>query len=88
MINWTKIKKEDMQIALQIAKRANRLYPRRTIMDFDMDIEACHLSNPLRLKELLEADEFNFAHDIYGIMNNLNRETGKLQNCFLPRFSK
>ena len=53
-----------------------------------MDIEAVHCNgNPLRLDALLSADEFNFSHDIVGIRNNLNRETGKLENCFVPRYS-
>lgn len=57
--------------------------------DFSMDITACHCNgNPLRLADLLAADDFNFAHDINGIRRNLNRDTGKLMNCFSPRFSR
>ena len=34
------------------------------------------------------ADTFNFAHDILGVQNNMDRSgNGKLINCFLPRFS-
>jgi len=32
-------------------------------------------------------NEADFAHDVFGIMNNLDRDTGKLQNCCLPRYS-
>jgi hypothetical protein len=54
----------------------------------EMDITACHASgNPLRLDDLLAADDFNFAHDVFGIARHLNRETGELQNFFSPRFS-
>ena len=42
---------------------------------------------PLRLKELLAADDFNFIHDVWGIQRHLNRETGKLENHFWPRFA-
>lgn len=53
-----------------------------------MDITATHANgNPLRLDELLGADNFNFAHDMSGICNCLNRETGKLTRGFRPRFS-
>lgn len=53
-----------------------------------MDITATHLNGqPLRLADLLDSDDFNFAHDIAGIRKHLNRETGKLDGCFLPRFS-
>lgn len=43
--------------------------------------------NPaLRLDKLLhEFDDSNFIHDVAGIYRNLNRSSGKLENCFLPR---
>lgn len=54
-----------------------------------MDVSACHANgNPLRLKELLEADAFNFTHDICGIYNFINRDTGKLEHGFRPRYSE
>ncbi|MCF7634874.1 MAG: hypothetical protein LLF82_000340 [Dehalococcoides mccartyi] len=54
-----------------------------------MDLSACHANgNPLRLKELLEADDYNFAHDIFGIYNCINRYTGKLERGFRPRYSE
>lgn len=61
----------------------------QSTMDWDMDITARHANgNPLRLQELLAADDFNFCHDVCGIYRQMNRENGQLQNCFLPRFSK
>lgn len=36
---------------------------------------------------LNDADDFNFAHDIYGIQNNLNRKTKQFSNFFVPRFA-
>jgi hypothetical protein len=54
----------------------------------DMDLTACHNNgNPLKLENLLNADDGNFAHDVVGINHNLNRKTGKLENCFSPRYS-
>lgn len=70
--------------AVNMAISAGFDYP---MMDADMDITACHVNGcPLKLEELLRADEFNFAHDVFGIRRHLNRETGKLENCFVPRF--
>jgi len=60
----------------------------RDAIDIDMDLVATHCNgNPLRLADLRAADDFNLMHDISGIARHLNRETGKLENCFLPRFS-
>jgi hypothetical protein len=54
-----------------------------------MDLTACHCNgNPLRLLDLLNADDFNFSHDVFGIQRNLDRKTGKLLNHFSPRYSK
>lgn len=53
-----------------------------------MDIEYAHKDCPLKLQELFDADDMNFYHDIIGIGNNIDRATGKLKNCFVPRFAK
>jgi len=92
VITWTK-DKEVMKVEAAIAKRASSMatqagftYP---ILDATMDIDACHNNDcQLKLYELLEADDFNFAYDVFGIRANIDRTTGKLQNCFLPRYSQ
>lgn len=57
-------------------------------LDMHMDVSAVHANgNPLRLEALLDADDFNFAHDMSGICNCLDRDTGKLTRHFRPRFS-
>lgn len=62
---------------------------RRGRQDIVMDITAVHANgNRLRLADLLAADDFNFAHDVCGIENCLNRETLELENCFSPRFTQ
>ena len=54
-----------------------------------MNITACHANgNPLRLEDLEAADDFDFAHDMFGIDRHICRETGKLLNHFRPRFSQ
>lgn len=69
-----------------VAMYAAAGYPRKSI-DIRMDIEATHARLPLRLEELVEADDFNFAHDIGGIARHLDRKTGLLTGHFLPRFA-
>ena len=54
-----------------------------------MDLMVTHANgNPMRFKDLLAADDFNLSHDVSGIASHINRRTGKLERCFLPRFSK
>lgn len=54
-----------------------------------MDITACHLNGTaLRLSELLDADDANFGHDVWGIRRFIDRETGKLTDHFLPQFAQ
>lgn len=73
-----------------IARRAMKISrPGITEQGWRMDITATHANgNPLRLADLLNADDFNFAHDVYGIEATLDRTTGKLGNGFSPRYSR
>jgi len=58
-------------------------------LSMQMDVTAVHANgNPLRLDDLLAADDFNFAHDMSGICNCLDRSTGTLTRNFRPRFSR
>lgn len=60
----------------------------RTKQHHRMNITACVANgNPLRLEDLLAADDFNFAHDVFGIDRHINRDNGKMMNFFRPRFS-
>lgn len=59
------------------------------LMDVEMDVNATHTNGcPLRLADLLKADDFNFLHDVFGIRRHLDRDTGELRNCFLPRCAR
>ena len=86
-----KVRRDEMEVIDQIANRALNiaigLRVNHKKQDFAMDITAVHANGyPLRLNDLLKADEFNFIHDVFGIRNHLNRETGELENHFRPRF--
>lgn len=51
-----------------------------------VDLTACH-ANGCRLDfaKLAEGDDFGLFHDVYGIVNHLDRATGKLGGEFQPR---
>lgn len=88
-INFKTTKEEDI-LCLSIIRRAKKLNLEDSeIQDLFMDLSATHCNGtPLDFEKLLNFDDFNFAHDIYGIVANINRSTGQLDNCFLPRCSK
>jgi hypothetical protein len=50
-----------------------------------MDLAA--LTVPMDWDALLAASDFDFLHDISGIHACIDRTTGELTNCFLPRFA-
>lgn len=78
------------KVLFQIAERAvSLLEAYDDSVSANMDVTACHCNGcPLKLEELLHADDENFAHDLLGIRRHLNRDTGELMNCFLPRYSR
>jgi len=82
---------EDTKLIVNIAKKAvklaNEFETKINYQTLVMDLEVVHNNIPLNLNNLLIADSENFLHDIYGIMGNIDRETGELKNGFAPRFS-
>lgn len=89
MIKFTATKKESA-IIRGMAMRAAKLLNYKDnsgVLDLIMDIEATHCNGSrLKLTELSIAKDFDFLHDITGISRHLNRTTGKLKNCFVPRY--
>ena len=80
-------KSEALELITKIAKRAENMgLLMSNKMSLIMDLEYAEEFD-LRLEDLLNADNYNFAHDICGIQNNLNRQTKKMDNYFVPRFS-
>ena len=83
----------DIETIKKIVRRAAVMYRSSSGKKLDkvslqMDITACHANGcPLDLQRLLGADDFNFAHDAFGISRHIDRQTGRMLNCFLPRFS-
>lgn len=88
-INWNTSKTETRLIAaaanraVEIAKKYGVPYDKCTAM---MDLTACHANGcPLKLEQMTTMPEPDFAHDVFGIRRHLDRRSGKLKDCFLPR---
>lgn len=85
-INWSTTR-EAYRLIAEITDRAVEKHPELDRRTLNMDLTACHANGmPLKLAELLLADEGNFWHDVAGISRHINRETGRLEDCFVPRF--
>ncbi len=93
-IDWSKASLQDYKLAKKIVKRASDEMNSRGVgigldeFSLQMDIIATHINGcKLKLKELLAADTGNFLHDVCGIIRHLDRTTGKLIDCFVPRYA-
>lgn len=87
------MKKPELEIVQKIAERVERLTAEMQIdgMQYDrhelvMDLDAAYTSaGPFNLTRLLESPDADFLHDIYGVRRHIDRKTGKLTGCFMPR---
>jgi hypothetical protein len=94
-INFAKLNvtTEDRDTILKIVQRAKELARNLGQKNFDaltctMDLTVAHHTDPLALDELLKADnDGDFAHDVWGIMRHIDRETGELGDHFSPRYA-
>ena len=87
-----KASKDDAAIIQQIAERAFKVAQKAGIqadeLGFSIDVTAVHCNGcPLDLDRLLAGPDVDFTHDVFGIWRHLNRETGKLEDFFLPRYA-
>lgn len=90
------ISKADRALVSRIVKRSRDVLKTyspdtrlRPVMEMQMDLIATHANGcPLDFARLLKADDFNLLHDVLGIERHLDRDTGQLLHCFLPRFAR
>ena len=90
IINWETTKEEDYLINkiidryIETAKKLDIVVDRLVAC---MSLTACHKNGmPLKLKELLEdSSDFDLLHDISGIIENIDRNTGRVHR-FAPRY--
>ena len=87
-IDWT-VSREEVEEIRDIVKRVQRECPGLfDTMTLTMDLTACHRNGcPLKLAELAAADTPNFIHDVAGIAQHIDRVTGELRDCFVPRYA-
>lgn len=57
-------------------------------LSLSMDLTVCHNLEHVDLPTLLAARWNDFAHDVSGIIRHLDRTTGELTDCFVPRCRK
>lgn len=87
-LNWN-IEIKDAIVIDKIVERARQILPSVSKRTLAMDITATHLNGcRLDLKKLLEFPDFDFVHDVVGIHTRIDRWTGELQDCFLPRSAR
>jgi len=83
---------EEMGHVDKITTRAIPLFAKVGVhvdrLDVVMDLAATHKTCPLDLAAMADGREEDFAHDIGGIRRHLNRITGELEDCFVPRFAR
>jgi hypothetical protein len=82
--------REEAEFIHRIAMRAAVLYQDAKIkmetLEIDMDVTAVHANGcRLNLEKLFAFPDFDFMHDITGMNRHLDRNTGKLRDCFVPR---
>lgn len=83
----------EQKAAHRVAIRARGLYVQhghdRALLEIEMDLLATHANGcHLDFERMESADDFNLMHDVGGIYRHIDRETGRLTGCFLPRFHK
>lgn len=90
-VQFARFTQEEQQAVAEIISRAAKLFAmagqRLDRTSLEMDLAAVHAHTPLRLADLAVASDINLAHDVVGIMRNIDRSTGRLANHFLPRFT-
>lgn len=86
------VSRTEARLISKIVGRAVLLAERNQItvefLDLEMDVTACHANGfELDLELLLTADDDDFGHDVFGIRKFIDRTTGQLTRCFLPRYA-
>lgn len=80
----------DGRLIRRIVRRAQRNHPNMVPDPLALELDLCAVhtrGGGLRLRELLQAETFDFVHDIGGISLNIDRNSGTLLHHFSPRFA-
>ena len=87
-VEFATFTEEEQRAVDAIVRRAVRELQNIDPIKLHVDLSVVHATVPLDLERLKNFPPFDFAHDIYGIRNCLNRRTGKLEKCFSPRCTR
>jgi len=87
-VEFATFTEEEQKTVDAIIRRATHELSDTDPLELEMDLSAVHATIPLDLERLKGFPSFDFAHDIYGIRNCLNRRTGKLERRFSPRCTR
>lgn len=84
-----KLTREDYELCFKIVNRAMEMgFYQDNRVTAHMDVTNAAKYWNMRLEDWLNADDFNFAHDIVGIYDNIVRQTPiEFANYFVPRFA-
>lgn len=81
-------KKQEFETIVRIVERAERMgIARGGRFTEIMDIENANKQFKLRLEDMLSGGDCDFVHDFTGIQDTMNRETGRIESLFFPRFA-
>lgn len=84
-----KTTKEETAAISRIVARALAMNPEYDRKTAHMDLSACHANGcPLDFAKLESFPDYDFAHDVFGIARHIDRETGELTRCFVPRCAR
>ena len=76
---------EKDDLTSDIADRAVKLLG-GSKLTYLLDVYNAKKGNPeMDLEKLLKATDFDFVHDVTGIIKHLDVHTLKFKNCFIPR---
>jgi hypothetical protein len=79
---------DEFRATIAIARRVIDYTRSGSVLELSMDILACHLNAcPLNLDEMMKGDLQDVVHDVAGISAHIDRVTGALRDCFIPRFA-
>lgn len=89
MIKWSDLPKEADETIDKIMKRLEGVDMDVDSLSIRMSLSAAKIYDPaLNYEKLLSSKEFDFMHDIFGILNNACHNSGKLKGTFLPRCAR
>jgi len=87
------LSERDTELIVKIADRAQAL---AYLLDAEIpdriklivNLAMAHRHMPLDLFMLLSAPDTDFVHDVWGILRHIDKETGAMRDCFVPRTAR